>query len=153
MVFTAGDTDVLLDRTPIQGEPKGVSWGGYAGFSLRLAPALKTWNFVGSSGPENKSSAQGKWMTFSCALVAPASLPAGGQTGAIVVLDHPKSFRHPTTWYLVKGMPYFSPAVLYASPYTLPAKQSITLKYRVLFQPSAVDAGAVEQEWQKFGGE
>ena len=36
--FTAGEADVVLDRTPIAGEPNGVSWGGYAGLSLRLVP-------------------------------------------------------------------------------------------------------------------
>jgi hypothetical protein len=40
-VFTAGDTDVLLDRTPILGQPNGVAYGGHAGLSLRLAPALR----------------------------------------------------------------------------------------------------------------
>ena len=37
-VFTAGDADVVLDRTPILGQPNGVAYGGYAGLSLRLAP-------------------------------------------------------------------------------------------------------------------
>jgi hypothetical protein len=146
MVFTAADTDVLLDRTPIMGEPKGVGWGGYAGLSLRLAPALKSWNFTGSDGPETKSSAVGKWIAFS----GPVK---DGKNAGIVVLDHPKSFRHPTSWYLIKGMPYFSPAVLYKSAHTLPAKQSITLRYRILFQPGVVDGAAVEKEWQKFANE
>ena len=50
-VFTAGDGDVRLDRTPILGEPHGVSHGGYAGVSLRLAPALRGWQFADSEGP------------------------------------------------------------------------------------------------------
>ncbi len=33
--FTA-ETDVLLDRTPVQTEPNGVTWGGYAGLSIRF---------------------------------------------------------------------------------------------------------------------
>ncbi len=53
-VFTAGDVDVRLDRTPILGQPGGVGYGGYAGMSLRLAPALRGWQFVGSEGPVNK---------------------------------------------------------------------------------------------------
>jgi len=146
MVFTAADADVVLDRTPIAGEPNGVGWGGYAGLSLRLAPALKQWSFVGSEGPTDKPTADGRWMSFSGPL-------KDGRTAALIVLDHPKSFRHPTPWYLIKGMPYFSPAVLYKSPHTLPAGQSLTLRYRVLFQAGAVDAAAVEKEWQKFANE
>ena len=46
--FTAGDADVHLDRTPIIREPKGRSYGGYAGLSLRLVPALRNWQFVGA---------------------------------------------------------------------------------------------------------
>ncbi|MGD0094798.1 MAG: DUF6807 family protein, partial [Planctomycetota bacterium] len=65
MVFTAADADVVLDRTPIAGEPNGVGWGGYAGLSLRLAPALKQWSFVGSEGPTDKPTADGRWMSFS----------------------------------------------------------------------------------------
>ena len=52
-VFTAGDADVVLDRTPIPGQPNGVAWGGYAGLSLRLAPAMRGWQFADSEGPVN----------------------------------------------------------------------------------------------------
>src|SRR5690606_18391814 len=35
LVFRAISDTVLLDRTPIEGEPGGQSWGGYAGLSVR----------------------------------------------------------------------------------------------------------------------
>ena len=141
--FTAGDADVLLDRTPIAGEPHGVAWGGYAGLSIRLAPALRQWQFMDSDGPVKKTSTQARWIAFGGPM-------KNGQSAAIIVLDHPQSFRHPTPWYLIQGMPYFSPAVLYRSPYKLPARQSLTLKYRLLFQPGAVDCKAVDRQWQRF---
>ncbi len=142
-VFTAGDTDVRLDRTPILGQPNGVSYGGYAGLSLRLAPALRGWQFADSEGPVNTASKDARWMSFAG--------PIGqGKSAAIIVLDHPKSFRHPAPWYLIGSMPYFSPAVLYREPYTLPARKSITLKYRILFQPAAFDRDAAERQWQQF---
>jgi len=47
-------------------------------------------------------------------------------------------------------MPYFSPAVLYQSSYTLPAKQSFTLKYRILLRPGTLERDAVEREWSHF---
>lgn len=141
--FTAGDAAVLLDRTPIAGEPQGVAWGGYAGLSLRLAKGLQSWQFADPDGPVNAFWKQARWMAFSGPL-------ADGRPAAIVVLEHPTSFRHPTPWYLIKGMPYFSPAVLYRSPFTLPAQQSLTLKYRILLQPAPPDRDAVEKQWQAF---
>jgi hypothetical protein len=142
-VFTAGDADVLLDRTPILGQPKGVPYGGYAGLSLRLAPALRGWQFADSEGPVTKAWTQARWMSFSGPL-------DGAKTGAVIVLDHPRSFRHPTPWYLIRGMPYFSPAVLYLAPYTVAAGKSILLKYRIVFQPGPVDRDATERQWQQF---
>ncbi|NLF70056.1 MAG: hypothetical protein GX575_13520 [Candidatus Anammoximicrobium sp.] len=141
--FTAGDADVVLDRTPIAGEPNGVSWGGYAGLSLRLAPALRSWQFSDSEGPVKDVTKQARWIAFSGPV---KDSPAA----AIVVLEHPTSFRHPTPWYLIPGMPYFSPAILYRGPYTLPAKQSLTLKYRILLQPAGADRDAIERQWQSF---
>jgi hypothetical protein len=144
--FTAGDADVVLGRTPILGEPQGVGWGGYAGLSLRLAPTLRTWQFTGPDGAVKATTAQARWMSFSGSM-------SGGQSAAIVVLEHPQSFRQPTPWYLIQNMPYFSPAVLYRSPHTLAAKQSFALKYRILIQPGPLEGSAVEQEWQRFSRE
>ena len=142
-VFTAGDRDVLLDRTPILGQPGGVAYGGYAGLSLRLAPALRGWQFADSEGPVNKTWKEARWMSFSGTIGKVTS-------AAIIVLDHPKSFRHPTPWYFVARMPYFSPAVLYREPYTLPSGKSIVLKYRIVFQPGPVDREATEKQWRQF---
>ncbi len=144
--FTAGESDVVLDRTPILGEPKGVDYGGYAGLSLRLAPALRTWQFSDSDGPVKTASTRARWMAFSGPL-------EGGQPAAIIVLDHPKSLRHPTPWYLIQSMPYFSPAVLYREPLTLAAGKSLLLKYRMMFQPGPVNRDAVETQWQQFAQE
>jgi hypothetical protein len=145
-VFRAGDADVRLDRTPILGEPQGKPYGGYAGLSFRLAPALRHWRFVGAEGPisgPNRSNTRSRWMSFG------GPLP-DGKTAAIIVLQHPQSFRHPTPWYLIQDMPYFNAAVIYYQPYTLPARKELRLQYRILFQPAAVDPQAVEKQWQQF---
>ena len=39
--FTAAGKDVLLDRTPLPGEPGGQAWGGYAGLSARFAKEIQ----------------------------------------------------------------------------------------------------------------
>lgn len=147
-VFTAGAADVLLDRTPITGEPGGVGHGGYAGLSLRLNPALKTsgWEFVDRDGPVKALWKASRWMAYTG--------PTGnGRAASLVVLDHPSSFRHPTPWYLIPDMPYFSPAVLYRAPHTIAAGKSLSLRYRILVQPAAVDRDRVEAQWQAFARE
>jgi hypothetical protein len=140
-VFTAGDADAVLDRVPPR--PDGRAGGGYAGLSLRLAPALRGWQFADSEGPVSAVWKKARWMSFGG--------PTGqGTSAAIIVMDHPTSFRHPTPWYLIGSMPYFSPALLYEAPYTLPAKKSILLKYRIIFQPGPPDRDATEKQWQQF---
>ena len=144
--FTAGAADVRLDRTPILGEPGGVSYGGYAGLSLRLAPALRQWRFVGANGPVSSTNTRSPWMSFS------GPLP-DGKAATILVLDHPRNLRHPTGWYLINGMPYFSPALLYYSPYVLPAGQSIGLQSRIVFSPGELNVKAAESEWKQFASQ
>jgi len=140
--FTAGDADVLLGRTAILGEPQGVAHGGYAGLSLRLSPALNTWQFRDAAGPVQERWKNARWMAFAG--------PVGDRQAAIVVFDHPQNVRHPTPWYLIPNMPYFSPAVLYQGNYTLPAGQSFTLRYQIRLQPTTVDAATVEQQWKAW---
>ena len=58
--------------------------------------------------------------------------------------------RHPTPWYLIGGMPYFSPAVLYLQPYTLRAHERLTLTCRILVQAGPVDGRTIDRQWQRF---
>ncbi len=143
--FTAGEKDVLLDRTPIPGEEGGKGWGGYAGLSVRMAKATRGWQFVDSEGRKDKQ-AHGKkarWVDFS------GELPNGKEAG-ITIFDHPDNLRHPSPWYVEKGMPYFSPAVLFNKPYTIEAKKSLTLWYRILIHPGLADKKTLERECEAF---
>ncbi len=143
--FTAGAEDVLLDRTPIPGEKGGKSWGGYAGLSVRMAKATRGWQFVNSEGRKDKE-AHGKrarWVDFSGEL-------ADGKEAGIAIFDYPGNLRHPTPWYVAKGMPYFSPAVLFNKSYTLAAGKSLTLRYRILIHPGRADRDMLEGELKAF---
>lgn len=46
--------EVVLDRTPLPGEPGGQTWGGYSGLSLRFAGNLAERQFMTSDGPIEK---------------------------------------------------------------------------------------------------
>jgi len=144
--FTATDKEVKLDRTPLPGQPDGKGHGGYAGLSLRMAAATRGWTFTNSEGATGQEAIHGKparWMDFS-------GKTAGGVEGGMTVFDHPANPRHPTPWYVAAGMPYFSPALIFNEPFTLPAGGALTLRYRMLVHTGAFEKAAVEKEWAQF---
>ncbi len=134
--FTAGDEDLVLERTP----PKNFS-GGYAGLSCRMAKEVKGWTYTSSEGITGSKENYGKrarWLDYS-------------NGGGITIFDHPSNLRHPTTWY-PNEMPFFSPALLFAEPYTLGAGKTLTLRYRVLVHSAPMNKEAMEKVWKSFAG-
>ena len=147
--FTAGAVDVLLDRTPIPGEKDGQSWGGYAGLSVRVSKNVTGWYLADSEGRKDLQ-AHGKkarWMNF-------GGLAAQGKEFSIALFDHPDNLRHPSPGFVIMDpkvpFGYFSPALLFNKPYTLPAGESFSLKYRVLIHPGRAEKSLLEAEWKSF---
>jgi hypothetical protein len=147
--FTAGDADVLLDRTPIPGEKDGQSWGGYAGLSVRLAKSITDWQTVDSEGRKDLAihGQKARWIDFSGRF-------AEGRAAGIAIFDHPDNLRHPSPGFVIMDpkppFGYFSPALLFNEPYTLPAGKSLTLRYCVLIHPGRLDEDVLEREWKSF---
>ena len=148
-VFTAGDQPVILKG--------GISEGGYAGMSVRIAQSTDQWRLVDSEGREdtpggrsakNTHGQRSRWADFS--MVDKAT----GHTGGIAILENPASFRHPSQWHNIINdkvpFGYFSPATLWSEPYTLPAGKTLTVYYRVLVHPGRADKPAIEREWKQF---
>lgn len=133
LTFMAADQDVVIDRTPLPGEPGGQSWGGYAGLSVRFAKGVQDARVMLPHGAigfaEGKYRGKASGMDYSAVF---AGLEAG-----IAILDAPDNINHPSPWYAIgdSSMNYFSPAVVQDHPYTLKAGQSLTLKYRVVIHP------------------
>ena len=130
-VFTAcSSEDVVLDRTPIEGQPDGKSYGGYAGLSVRFkweATDIRANTEKGRiTGWSKEGRYSGKaWSMDYSALV-------NGKTGGVAIFEHPGNLNAPATWYAIASkMKYFSPAVIFHKPHTLKAGESMTLKYRV----------------------
>ncbi len=148
--FTAGAADVLLDRTPIPSEKDGQSWGGYAGLSVRFAKGISDWRLVDSERRKDLAAhgQNARWMDFSGRF-------AQGRTAGITIFDHPSNLRHPAPGFVIMDpkppFGYFSPALLFNKPYTLPAAETLTLRYRILIHPGRLDTSALEHEWQSFG--
>lgn len=130
--FTSKDYEVFLDRTPIEGEPEGVPWGGYAGLSVRFSPKLVDWSIVDSEGRMNLEANQkhASWVHFS------GKDPSSNRVGGIRIADQPGNPRHPTPWYVIMGQNpafgYFSPAFLFFEPYTMKANSQLDLRYDIL---------------------
>lgn len=141
--FTAGDAPVKLDRTLSPHQQGGVSYGGYAGLSLRLPHGLTGWSYRTSEGATGAATGHGKsarWADLS------------GPSAGITVFDHPSNIRHPSPWYLSEGpaMPYFGPALLFNDTLELAPRQSLKLTYRVVVHSKPVTAAQIENQWKQF---
>ena len=123
--FTAGDTAVHLARTPIAGEPHGMSWGGYAGLSVRLSSAAER-----RDAPQDGEGRRG----------APAihgQCASWVEYAGIRVEDHPGNPGYPSYWYVWSdGMHYFGPAILFLESRTMPPGSRLEMNYRLVVTPS-----------------
>lgn len=121
--------DIVLDRTPVQTNANGVTWGGYAGLSMRFDQQLSDPKFFGSTGD---SVINGEGNSYVAAnLTAP-----GDRTVQMVIFDHPANPRYPSAWYTINRPDekfwFFSPALLYHSSMELKAGVPMRLRYKVL---------------------
>jgi hypothetical protein len=147
--FTAGKQDVVL-----QG---GTAGGGYAGLSVRISQSTKEWRLIDSEsridtpgGPvaKNTHGQKARWADFS--VVDSAT----GEAAGIAIFQHTSSFRYPTRWHNILNdqvpFGYFSPAPLWAEPYTLGAGMTLTVRYRVFVHPGRESKGQLDAESTAF---
>ena len=116
--FTAQEK-ILLDRTPTPGQQGGKSYGGYAGLSLRASLDLKKskdWAFVSENGQMIKHGERARHVSFK-----------GNKAGLTIFTEGAELHK----WYLNKGMPYFSPAILFENALTLGKNKKIELSYKI----------------------
>ncbi|MCD6303739.1 MAG: PmoA family protein, partial [Planctomycetes bacterium] len=140
--FTAGAGDASLVG--------GTHGGGYAGLSIRLAPPTRGWSVLNSENLHDLRThgQKARWVAWS-------GLAGAGKPASIAMFDHRANVRHPSRWYVAIRsnrvlFNYFSPALLFKDPYTIPARKSITLRYRVLVSPRRLGAEALDAEWRAF---
>jgi hypothetical protein len=149
--FTAGKGDVVIDRTPIPGQKGGKPWGGYAGLSIRMAPGTRGWTFLDSEGrsysvgkkAETTHGRAARWIDCS-------GKTKSGAVGGVAMFDHPRNIRHPSKWSVFPNMPYFSPAVIFDGPHTIPAAKSLTLRYRIVVHTGPGEKDKLEKLWRAF---
>jgi hypothetical protein len=80
--------------------------------------------------------------------------PVTGEIGGVAIFQHPSCFRYPAYWHNAVNetfpLGYFSPAPLWAEPYTLAAGKSLRLRYRILIHHGRGDKDQLETAWRAF---
>ncbi len=85
--------------------------------------------------------------------------PVGGDVEGIAIFNHPSSFRFPTYWHVrTYGLFAANPFGLHDfqgtnevdGSYTLPAGESINLRYRVLLHRGDTDAGRIAERYAEY---
>lgn len=134
--FTAGETELLLDRTHMPGEPGGAVNGGYAGFSMRVAQPPAEVTFVTSEGPVAKYESD---RARPNAPAAAANMTQNGRTDGVAILSHTSNLGGDSPWYMInsKGMRWFSPALIAPAAKKVAPRESFTWKFRVITRSGA----------------
>jgi hypothetical protein len=134
--FTAGNTALLLDRTPMPGEEKGAVNGGYAGFSMRAAQSPAVCEFVTIEGPVTKFVSD---RARPSSKAAACNVSQNNRTDGVAILSHTSNAGGDSPWYMVnsKGMHWFSPVLLAPAPKKVKPHETFTWKFRVITRAGA----------------
>jgi hypothetical protein len=148
--FTAGPNDVLMDRTPPDTKPDGNARGGYAGLSIRLAKELRSPQI---SAAADTGAFERNRYGFA-AIAAEFSGEIDGGEAGIAFLDHPSNPRTPTRWYGIadRSVPFWflNASWLQLEPYTMQARDTLVLRYRVLVHRNRWDSARLAKEHARY---
>jgi Family of unknown function (DUF6807) len=139
--LTAPDRDIVLGGTP----GSAVS---YYGLGLRVPQDMDGGQIVDANGKAGEQAVNGddaRW----CAYTGPKE-PVRG----FAMFDHPTNVRYPTGWFVMSaGFGYMTASIVCHQPYTLPARQTLRLRYGVCAYdgaPTAEDLDALYRRWLEF---
>jgi hypothetical protein len=128
-------------------------------FGIRVAKELDSppAHMVNSQGAEGEKAIWGKradWVDYDGKV--------DGEDVGIAVLDHPKSFRHPTTWHargygLFAANPFglrdFTRDPNQDGSWTIPERKSLTFRYRVIIHHGDYKTANIAEAYQKYAAE
>jgi hypothetical protein len=137
--FIVGDEPIVLDRTPMPGEPGGQTNGGYAGLAFRMAGLPLNVNMLSTAGPVTNFIAD---RSRPNAPAAAFNFTDGNQpVGGIAILGAKSNAGENPPWYMVnearRTFRFACAAILAPKPIALPAHSQMDLNYRILVQPAA----------------
>jgi type 1 glutamine amidotransferase len=137
--------EVILDRTPVEVEPGGKSWGGYAGLSIRFNQDLTSPEIIVPT--ESGSYRKNNWLYMGFNTLT-------GDTAGICILQNIKFTTQVTSWYVINNpdIPffYYSPAVLFDSRIVLKKGDSLNLKYRVWIIPGKTGKAEMQAKYEEY---
>ena len=128
-------------------------------FGIRVAKELNSppSRMVNSLGAEGEKAIWGKpadWVNYDGKVE--------GEDVGIAVLDHPKSFHHPTTWHargygLFAANPFglrdFTRDANQDGSWTIPEHKSLTFRYRVIIHHGDYREAHIAEAYQKYAAE
>lgn len=143
--YTAVSEEVVLDRTPVQTEPGGRTWGGYAGLSVRFSQDF-TDPFI-ITPDDNADYKKNSWVYMGFNTLT-------GNTAGISIIQNPRFTTTNTSWYIIRTpeIPffYYSPAVLYDGKIILKKGERLHLKYRVWIIPDKTGREELEKKYNEY---
>jgi len=144
-IFNSLTDEVILDRTPIEGEPDGKSWGGYAGLSIRFNQDYTSPEIIVPTVSENYKKNNWLYMGFKTLT---------GETAGICILQNPEYTTPTTSWYVINNpeIPffYYSPAVLFDGRIVLKKGEALHLKYRVWILPGTTGKEEIQVKYGEY---
>ncbi len=146
--FTVGDDPIVLDRTPMLGEPGGAVNGGYAGLSFRMAALPLNVDMLSTGGAiTNFFSDRARPNAHAVAFNF-----TDGDTfaGGLAILSSPANAGANPPWYLIKEarrmFRFACAAILAPKPIALPAGERMDLDYCIVVQPQAWTVESLQAE-------
>lgn len=144
-IFNSLADNLILDRTPIQKEPGGRSWGGYAGLSIRFSEDYTSPNVIAPDERDNYKKNDWVYMGFNT---------IAGDTAGVCIFNNLKFTTPFTSWYVINNpdVPffYFSPAVLYDGKIILKKGDILHLKYRTWVLPGRTSREELQKKYDEY---
>jgi hypothetical protein len=148
--FESVADEVILDRTPLPGEPGGKVWGGYAGLSARLVQleerAASTLQGTAEFNAADRFRGRSNGFDYSGML--------DGEAVGIAILSDPGNLNAPSPWSAIRSgvMTFFTPAVLCYAPHRMERGEGFDLRYRVVVHPGRWGAEDLTEAFTGYVG-
>lgn len=144
-IFSPVADNVILDRTPISGEPDGKSWGGYAGLSIRFSQDYTSPLVIAPDSSDNYKKNDWVYMGFNT---------LGGDTAGVCIFKDAGWTTPETSWYVINNpeIPffYFSPAILFKGKITLRKSTNLHLRYRTWILSGKVSKEKLAKKYEEY---
>ena len=139
---------VIIDRTPIDGEPNGRTWGGYGGLSIRFNLDLKNTVVISDvSEGDNMHGITGDWLYMGF------TGTDGKRVGSLIMIDK-ETKGAGEAWYVTNNpnIPFYfiNPAYVFLKPKTLHKGETLNMKYRVLHLEGTATKEELTKKYKKY---